>query len=86
MAFAQEHGAKALAIENLKGRKPTGNGKKQGQWFYRFQHRIQVKYLTYKCEEFGLKLLEVFARGTSYFAYDGSAELRLLSDLRMEHL
>jgi putative transposase len=29
-----------------------------------------------KCEEFGLKLLEVFARGTSYFAYDGSGPVK----------
>ena len=35
-----------------------------------------VKYSTYKCEEFGLKLLEIFARGTSYFAYDGSGPVK----------
>ena len=76
MAFALEHGAKALVIENLKGWKPTGKGKKQRKRFHRFQHRMLVKYLTYKCEEFGLKLLEVFARGTSYFAYDGSGPVK----------
>jgi putative transposase len=72
IAFALAHGAQAVVVENLKGWKPKGRGKKQRQRFHRFQHRALVEGLTLKCEELGLKLLEIFARGTSYFAYDGS--------------
>ena len=40
------------------------------------QHRYLVKYLTYRCEEMGLRLLSVYARGTSYYAYDGSGPVK----------
>jgi IS605 OrfB family transposase len=76
MAFAQLHGAEAMVVENLKGWKPKGKGKVQRKRFHRFQHRALVKHLGFKCEEFGLKLIEVLARGTSYFAYDGSGPVK----------
>ena len=76
MNFAQQHGAQALVIENLKGWKPKGKGKAQRKRFHRFQHRMLVKYLRFRCEELGLKLLEVAARGTSYYAYDGSGPVK----------
>lgn len=70
--FAMANNAKALVVENLKGWKPKGGSKQQRKRFHRFQHRMLVKYLAFKAEEFGLRLQEVFARGTSAFAYDGS--------------
>ena len=67
MAFAARHGATAVVIEDLKGWRKR---------FHRFQHRYLVKYLTYRCEERGLRLLSVYARGTSYYAYDGSGPVK----------
>lgn len=75
MAFAARHGATAVVIEDLKGWRPTGRGG-QRKRFHRFQHRYLVKYLTYRCEERGLRLLSVYARGTSYYAYDGSGPVK----------
>ncbi|MBC7622321.1 MAG: hypothetical protein H7232_02925 [Aeromicrobium sp.] len=76
IAFALKHGAHALAVEDLKGWKPKGRGKTQRKRFHRFQHRMLVKYLTFRCEELGIRLMSVFARGTSYFAYDGSGPVK----------
>ena len=75
MAFAARHGATAVVVEDLKGWRPTGRGR-QRKRFHRFQHRYLVKYLTYRCEERGLRLLSVYARGTSYYAYDGSGPVK----------
>lgn len=74
-AFAQAHAAKAFVIEDLKGWRPKGPSRVQRKRFHRFQHRALVKALTYKAQEFGLRLLEVFARGTSRWAYDGSGKV-----------
>lgn len=75
MDFAQEHGAQAVVVENLKGWKPKGRGQ-QKKRFHRFQHRALIQGITLKCEEFGIRFVEVFARGTSYFAYDGSGPVK----------
>ena len=74
--FAVAHGARALVLENLKGWKPKGRSKGQKKRFHRFQHRALVKYLGFKCEELGIRVVNIFARGTSYFAYDGSGPLQ----------
>lgn len=75
MAFARAHGATALVVEDLKGWRPAGRGG-QRKRFHRFQHRYLVKYLTFRCEEWGLRLLSVYASGTSYYAYDGSGPVK----------
>lgn len=76
LAFAREHGVQALVIEDLKGFRPKGRGRKQRARFHRFQHRMMVKYLAFGAQEHGLRLLEVFARGTSRYAFDGSGKLK----------
>jgi putative transposase len=74
-AFALEFGAKFLVIEDLKGWKPRGKGQKQRKRFHRFEHRKLVEHLKWKAEEHGMRVLEVFARGTSRWAYDGSGKV-----------
>ena len=76
MDFALLHGASVMVVENLKGWKPKGKQKAQKKRFHRFQHRMLVKYLSFKCEEFGLRVLEIYARGTSRYAYDGSGVVK----------
>lgn len=75
-AFAAEHGAKAFVIEDLKGWRPKGPSRAQRKRFHRFQHRALVSALTLKAQEMGLRVLEVFARGTSRWAYDGSGKVK----------
>lgn len=75
-AFAAAFGAKVFVIEDLKGWRPKGPSKVQRKRFHRFQHRALVKALTYKAQELGARLLEVFARGTSRWAYDGSGKVQ----------
>lgn len=70
--FARAHGAQAVVLEDLKGWKPRGCGARQRQRFHRFQHRMLVRYVTHQAEEHGLRVMAIYARGTSAFAYDGS--------------
>jgi IS605 OrfB family transposase len=74
-AFAQEHGARAIVIEDLKGWKPKGPSRKQRKRFHRFQHRMLVECLKHQAAELGMRVLEVYARGTSRWAYDGSGKV-----------
>ena len=76
MAFANQHQADAVIVEDLKGWKPKGKGAKQKKRFHRFQHRALIKGIAYQCEEIGMKFLSIFARGTSHFAYDGSGAVK----------
>ena len=73
--FARQHGAKAVVIEDLKGWRPKGPSRKMKRRFHRFQHRALVNALAQKAQEFGLRVLDIFARGTSRFAYDGSGKV-----------
>lgn len=75
-AFADRHGAKAFVIEDLKGWRPKGPSKAMRKRFHRFQHRALIKALGHKAQEMGARVLEVFARGTSRWAYDGSGKVR----------
>ena len=75
IAFAQAHGAQALVFEALKGWKPKGRGKAQRKRFHRFEHRALVAAVTLRAAELGLRLVEVFAGGTSRWAYDGSGKV-----------
>ena len=43
--------------------------------FHRFQHRALVAALAHKAKELRTRVLEVFARGTSRWAYDGSGKV-----------
>ncbi|MDE2299070.1 MAG: transposase [Burkholderiales bacterium] len=74
-AFAVLHGASAFVIEDLKGWRPKGPSRTQKKRFHRFQHRMLVRHLTLKAEELGLRVLAVYARGTSRYAYDGSGKV-----------
>jgi IS605 OrfB family transposase len=74
-AFARELGAKVLVIEGLKGWRPKGPSKALRKKFHRFQHRMLVKYLSGKAEEYGIRLMEVYPRGTSRWAFDGSGKV-----------
>jgi IS605 OrfB family transposase len=74
-AFAAEHGAKVFVIEDLKGWRPKGPSRAMKKRFHRFQHRALVTALAHKAQELGARVLEVFARGTSRWAYDGSGKV-----------
>ncbi len=50
------------------------------QRFHRFQHRALIKALGHKAQELGMRMLEVFARGTSRWAYDGSGKVSRSKD------
>lgn len=80
IAFALESRAKALVLEDLKGWKPKGPSRAQRARFHRFQHRVLVKALKHKAQEHGLRVLEVYARGTSRWAYDGSGKVNRAKD------
>ena len=72
---AEVSAPECLVLENLKGWKPKASGKAQRKRFHRFQHRMLAKYLGFKAEEFGLRLLQVSAAGTSRWAFNGSGKL-----------
>ncbi len=74
-AFAAQHGAKAFVIEDLKGWRPKGPSRAQRKRFHRFQHRALVQALMHQAQELGMRMLEVFPRGTSRWAYDGSGKV-----------
>jgi IS605 OrfB family transposase len=76
MAFAVKHGAQAVVLEDLKGWRPKGGSRAQRKRFHRFQHRMLVKHLAAKAEEAGMPVLNVYPRGTSRWAYDGSGKVR----------
>ena len=75
VAFARAHGAQAFVFEALKGWKPKGNHKVSRRRFHRFQHRALFNAVALRAEELGLRMLVVFAGGTSRWAYDGSGKL-----------
>ena len=76
LAFARAYGAKVFVIEDLKSWKPKGGNRTQRPRFHRFQHRALVQALAYKAQEFGIRVMEIFARGTSRWAFDGSGKIR----------
>jgi IS605 OrfB family transposase len=74
-AFAAKHQAKAFVIEDLKGWRPKGPSRAMRKRFHRFQHGALVQALAHKAQEMGERVLEVYARGTSRWAYDGSGKV-----------
>jgi IS605 OrfB family transposase len=75
---AHEQGCDAIVVENLKGWRPKA-GKKRSTMkarFHRWFHRLLIDRVTSKAKELGIRLIEVFARGTSANAYDGSGQVK----------
>lgn len=79
-AFAAQHGAKVFVIEDLKGWRPKGPARVMRKRFHRFQHRVLVQALAHKAQEMGARVLEIYARGTSRWAYDGSGKVTRSKD------
>ncbi|MEN9210056.1 MAG: transposase [Thermostichus sp. DG02_2_bins_29] len=76
--FALEHGASTIVFEHLEGWRPKG-GKKRSrlkQKFHGWLHRRLVRLTEQKFQEEGGKVVYVYARGTSSWAYDGSGKVR----------
>ena len=80
VAFALAHGAQAFVFEALKGWKPKGNSRAQRKRFHRFQHRALFNAVAMRAEELGMHMVEVFAGGTSRWAYDGSGKVVRAAD------
>lgn len=73
-AVAKQYGAQVRVIEGLKGWRPKGPCKAMPKKFQRFQHRLLVKCLAGKAEELGIRVLKVYPRGTSRWAFDRSGK------------
>lgn len=76
--LAKENACDAIIVENLKGWRPSA-GKKRSHMkarFHRWFHRMLVDRVKSKSVEVGIRLLSVFARGTSSNAYDGSGSVK----------
>jgi putative transposase len=76
--FAIDNGADTIVFENLKGWKPKGGRKRSGlkQRFHGWLHRCLFDFTSMKFEEIGGSTVEVYARGTSSWAFDGSGKLK----------
>jgi putative transposase len=76
--FAIDNGADTIVFENLKGWKPKGGRKRSGlkQRFHGWLHRRLFDFTSMKFEEIGGSVVEVYARGTSSWAFDGSGKLK----------
>lgn len=75
MAIA--NGCDAVVVENLKFFRPRG-GKKGSALrmrFHNWYHRRLIEYVSSKAKEAGLRVIPVYARGTSSYAYDGSGKV-----------
>jgi IS605 OrfB family transposase len=74
-----EHGAKVIVIviviEDLKGWKPKGPNRNQRKRFHRLRHRMLVECLKLKAAELGMRVLEVYVRGTRRWADNGSGKV-----------
>ena len=80
VAFALSHGAQAFVFEALKGWKPKGKSRAQRKRFHRFQHRALFNAVALRAEELGMRMVEVYAGGTSRWAYDGSGKVVRAAD------
>ena len=73
--FALEHGANVIVLENLK----AGSQSKRSslrQRFHGWLHRRLADRLEAKLAEAGGRVVYVYARGTSSWAFDGSGKLK----------
>ncbi len=76
--FAREHQADTIVLEHLKGWRPQGGRKRSAlkQKFHQWLHRRLADLIEMKFVEMGGKVVYVYARGTSSWAFDGSGKLK----------
>lgn len=76
--FALAHNADVIVLENLKGWRPTAGRKRSPlrQRFHGWLHRRLAHLVQEKFEEVGGRVVYVYARDTSSWAFDGSGLLR----------
>jgi IS605 OrfB family transposase len=79
--FALENGAGVIAVENLKYWRPTAS-KRSGlkAKFHGWYHRMLAELVTAKAQEVGVRIVSVYARGTSSQAFDGSGAVKRAKD------
>ncbi|MEZ8989260.1 IS200/IS605 family accessory protein TnpB-related protein [Vibrio breoganii] len=78
VSLARDSECDAIAVEDLKGWRPSA-GKKRSTMkakFHRWYHRMLIDRLESKAIELGIRLINVYARGTSSNAYDGSGKVK----------
>lgn len=76
--FAVKHQADVLVLEHLKGWRPRGGRQRSTmrQKFHGWLHRRLADLIEQKFAERGGRVVYVYARGTSSWAYDGSGLLK----------
>ncbi len=76
--FALKNQADVIVLENLKSWRPRGGRKRSTlkQKFHLWLHRRLALLIEQKFEEHGGKVVYVYPRGTSSWAYDGSGLLK----------
>ena len=76
--FAREQQADTIVLEHLKGWRPQGGRKRSAlkQKFHQWLHRRLANLIEQKFIELGGRVVYVYARGTSSWAYDGSGKLK----------
>lgn len=76
--FALEQGVDVIALENLKGWRPKAGAKRSSmkQRFHTWLHRRLATLIEQKFTEVGGKVVYVYARGTSSWAFDGSGRIK----------
>lgn len=75
--LARDNECDAIVAEDLKGWRPSA-GKKRSNMkarFHRWFHRMLIDRIESKAIELGIRLVSVYARGTSSNAYDGSGKV-----------
>ncbi len=78
VTLARDQYCDAIVLENLKGWKPKAGRKRSTMKakFHRWFHRMLTDRIESKAIELGIRVLWVYARGTSSNAYDGSGKVR----------
>ena len=76
--FAVANNATTVVIENLRNWKPKGGKRKSNlkQRFHGWVKSAIADRLEQLGQEHGIKIVSVYARGTSSFAYDGSGKVK----------
>ncbi|WP_235825434.1 IS200/IS605 family accessory protein TnpB-related protein [Vreelandella rituensis] len=76
--YALAEGADVIVLEDLKGWRPKAGKQRSGlrQRFHQWLHRRLATLIEHKMEEAGGKVVYVYARGTSSWAFDGSGRVK----------
>ena len=76
--FAITNNATTVVIENLRNWKPKGGKRKSSlkQRFHGWVKSAIADRLEQLGQEYGIKIVSVYARGTSSFAYDGTGKVK----------